>query len=152
MAEQWSHDPFRILNVARTAGPEELDCAFATRYKAARREPDAEARRQALNQALETLRDPDVRAAAEVEGWLLPLADDARIPELPELLGVLLPCRPDERIDANEAVPGPTVAEAARPLIDGLERPDPPAARELLRRLAARHAIEAIDPWSDGDE
>ena len=148
----FERDPFRILNVPRNAGPDELDAAFAKRYKEARRVPDAEARQQALNEALETLREPDARAAAEVEAWLLPLADDARVPELPELLDVLLPCRPDEPFDPREAVAGPSVADAAQSVIDDLPTSPEPDRRELVRRLAARLAIEMIDPWSEADE
>ncbi len=152
MSDGDEHDPFRRLNVPRTATAGQLAAAFATRYKAARRGPAAEAQRQALNQALETLRDPEARAAAEVDGWLLPLADDRAVPELPELLAVLLPCRPDTPSEPADAVPGPAPSEVAQRLLDTLEAPEPPPVRELLRRLAARMAIEAYDPWSDGDE
>jgi len=148
----FERDPFRRLNVPRNATAEQLDAAFAARYKAARQRPDAEAQRQALNLALETLRDPEARAAAEVDGWLLPLADDAAVPGLPELLSVLLPSRPDQPWDPPQAVPGPTPSEVAQRLIEALPAPVPPDARELLRRLAARLAIEAYDPWSDADE
>lgn len=148
----FDRDPFLRLNVPRNATPEQLDAAFAARYKVARRRPDAEAERQALNLALETLRDPEARAAAEVDGWLLPLADDAAVPELPELLAVLLPSRPDQPFDAADAVAGPAPSDVAQRLFDALDAPEPPAARVLLRQLAARLAIEAYDPWSDADE
>lgn len=152
MADLFERDPYLRLNLPRKSSADEVDAAFAAKYKAARHRPDAEAVQQALNQALEILRDPEARAEAEVAGWWLPLADDAAVPDLDALLDLLLPCRPDESFDPDAVVPGPTPGTVARQVADTLPRPAPPDVKELLRQLAARLAIEAYDPWSDADE
>lgn len=154
MADRFREDPYRLLNVARNAPLADIEAAFARLYKAARFAPDADARRQALNQALETLRDPDARAAADVAGWHLPLAPDQTIPDRADLFAALLPPAPDEPVPAADAVPGPAPAEVVADWLRQQPAPNPPTDRDLLRQLAARLALEAWDPWEmvDDDE
>ncbi len=138
-------EPHLLLNVAREASLDEIEAAFAQRYRAARRAGDEPAR-QALNTALERLRDPEARAVAEVEGYHLPLDPAARLPELPELVEALLP-RPAPESDPLRALPVPRAAELVGEWLEA-EPPEPwPDDRRLLRQLAARLAIERIDPW-----
>ncbi len=146
MAADLPPNPHWLLNVAREADAAACDEAFARRYKAARRAVDADRRRQALNQALETLRDPAARAAAEAAAYHVPLDPAGRLPEVEDLLAALLPLTPPADFAPLQAVPAPPTATAVAPLLD---RPLPPWPddQELLRRLAARLVIERLDPW-----
>lgn len=139
--------PQILLNVPRNADLDEIEAAFAARYKAARRFDDADERRQALNQALETLRDPDRRATAEVRGYHLPLDPTARLPELAEAVVALWP--PEPLPDPLLALPPVTPTEELAARLAAQPAPDWPAPAELLRRLAARLALERLDPWEE---
>ncbi len=140
--------PYGKLNVPRSADLETVEATFARLYKAARRLPEGDARRQELNNALEQLRDLDRRAAAEVGGYHIPLDPTATLPTAEtltsELLNVALPTEPNPAT----ALPQP----GAEALIDGLlarlpARPAPDD-RALLRQLAARVTLELLDPWT----
>lgn len=147
MPDERCGEPFWLLGVARRASTEALEAAFAQRYKAARRGADSDGARQALNAALETLRDEDRRADAEATGWHWPLDPAEAPPSVEAALAALLPPAPDDAPDPLEAVPGHSAVAlvaawlAARP---GLEWPDDDL---VLRALAARQAIEQLDPW-----
>ncbi len=147
MPDERCGDPFWLLRVARRAEPEALETAFAQRYKAARRGADSDAARQALNAALEVLRDDDRRAEAEVAGWHWPLDPAQAPPGLAAALAALLPPTPDHAVDPLEAVPGDPATVVVAAWLATRPGHEWPADEQVLRALAARQAIEQLDPW-----
>ncbi|MCC7495599.1 MAG: hypothetical protein IT204_24830 [Fimbriimonadaceae bacterium] len=138
--------PAARLNVARRASLAEVEAAFARCYKAARRGPFAEARQQALNDALAVLRDPDAAALAAADSYWLVLEPDQAWPEQADLVATLLPW-PDS--DPLAVVPVPTAEELTAAEITAEPAPPLPSDDALEAWLLAHLALALIDPWED---
>jgi hypothetical protein len=140
---------FGILNVARSADLDTVEATFARLYKAARRQPDGDLRRQELNGALETLRDADRRAREEISTFHVPLAGTEAVPAIEELARELLPVEFHPVGELEEHVLAPTPQEVAAEAVAALDEVPWPDERDLLRRYAARLALEQLDPWTE---
>lgn len=142
---------FGVLNVSRSADLEMVESTFARLYKAARRLPDGDLRRQELNNALETLRDSDRRAREELGAFHVPLDPTGTVPAIEDLAADLLPLTVQPRGAAEEQVLLPAPEAIVAEALDGLEPVPWPDERQLLTRLAARLALEQFDPWSEAE-
>lgn len=142
---------YGVLNVARAADVETIEAAFARRYKAARRQAaGGDRRRQELNAALETLTHADRRAAEEVESFWVPLDREQALPSPETLAAELLPIALEPRESCAEQVLLPSPPELAAQAVAALEPAPPVTGAQMLTSLAARWALEQLDPWGEG--
>lgn len=148
MRDEGFNTPYGLLNVARTADTETVEATFARLYKAARRLPDSDLRRQELNSALEVLRQMDRRAQAEVTCYHIPLEPHAVVPTAETLTQELLTMALPTPENPAAALPQARAGDLVESLLSELPERPTPDDRALLRQLAARVALELLDPWA----